>query len=139
MKQRRSPDRMQKRSQGRRTTAVAAGVSVSSSWRDRYVQVSDDAPSTFSEPGEALSAHGLGEGWAAGEAVASALYCDWRSPEDFQQTILTAAKTDGDADSIASISGAFNGAGLLPGRWRDELENAESLVQLATRLWQASV
>lgn len=95
------------------------------------------------EPAIALSKAGLGEGWVAEEAVVSALYCFWRSPEDYSQTVLTATNTDGDSDSIAciagSISGAFNGVESIPLHWRQRVENAGRLVDLARRLSTASV
>lgn len=96
-----------------------------------------DAP-----PEVALSEQGLGEGWVAEEAVASALYCVWRSPDDVRQTILTAANTDGDSDSIAciagGISGARNGVEAIPAAWRETVENAGMLVDLARALRAAA-
>jgi ADP-ribosylglycohydrolase len=95
-----------------------------------------DAP-----PEVALSEDGLGEGWVAEEAVASALYCVWRTPADFRQTVITAANTDGDSDSIAciagGISGALNGVEAIPARWRDTVENAAMLVEIADALRDA--
>jgi ADP-ribosylglycohydrolase len=92
-----------------------------------------DAP-----PEVALSETGLGEGWVAEEAVASALYCVWRTPADFRRTVLTAANTDGDSDSIAciagGISGALNGVEAIPSSWRDTVENAPMLIQIADAL-----
>ena len=92
------------------------------------------------DPALALSAEGLGESWVAEEAVASALWCFWRSPDDFRTTVLTAANTDGDSDSIAAIaggiSGAFNGIGAIPAAWREGVEGAARLRTLAGRLWQ---
>ncbi len=89
-------------------------------------------------PEEALSESGLGEGWIAEEAVASALYCFWRSPDDFEQTVLTAANTDGDSDSIAciagSISGAFNGAKGIPEQWRTAVEDRQLLMSMGKEL-----
>ena len=94
------------------------------------------------EPAVALSQAGLGEAWVAEEAVASALYCFWRSPGDYVRTVLTAVNTDGDSDSIGcnagSISGAFNGAAAIPAAWRAEVEDAGALRALARRLWEAS-
>jgi ADP-ribosylglycohydrolase len=95
-----------------------------------------DAP-----PEVALSEAGLGEGWVAEEAVASALYCVWRTPDDLRQTILTAANTDGDSDSIAciagGISGARNGVEAIPASWRETVENAARLVEIADALHAA--
>jgi ADP-ribosylglycohydrolase len=95
------------------------------------------------DPAVALSRRGIGEGWVAEEAVVSALYCFWRSPADYERTVLTAVNTDGDSDSIAtiagSISGAFNGAEAIPRRWRENVENSEYLRSIAARLWEASL
>lgn len=90
------------------------------------------------DPEIALSHRGLGEAWVAEEAVVSALYCFWRSPEDFPQTVLTAVNTDGDSDSIAciagGISGAFNGRDAIPATWREKVENGSRIGQLARDL-----
>lgn len=96
-------------------------------------------PSLLDAPPEvALSARGLGEGWVAQEAVASALYCFWRSPSDFRRTVRTAVNTDGDSDSIAciagGISGAFNGVGAIDRDLREGLENAERIAQVGRDL-----
>jgi ADP-ribosylglycohydrolase len=96
-------------------------------------------PEMIEQPPElALSDAGLGEAWVAEEAVASALYCFWRSPDDFAETVITAANTDGDSDSIAciagSISGAFNGIDAIPSHWRETVENASELFALAQKL-----
>jgi ADP-ribosylglycohydrolase len=92
-----------------------------------------DAP-----PERALSSDGLGEGWVAEEAVASALYCVWRAPDDFARVVTTAATTDGDSDSIACIAGGVAGAALgleaIPERWRRGVEAAEALSDLARRI-----
>ncbi len=76
------------------------------------------------------------------EAVASALYCYWRSPEDFEKVILTAANSDGDSDSIACIAGGIAGAALgvdrIPSAWLDTLEDCGELRALAIELHEAS-
>lgn len=96
----------------------------------------------WTEPAEALSRRGLGEGWVAEEAVASALYCFWRSPLHFERTVVTAATTDGDSDSIAciagGISGAFCGLGAIPAVWQTNIENSAYLKDVASRLWAAA-
>jgi ADP-ribosylglycohydrolase len=82
-------------------------------------------------PEEALTHSVLGEGWVAEEALASALYCFARTPDDFRATVLTAVNTDGDSDSIACIAGALSGArlglGAIPERWRAGVENSARL------------
>lgn len=92
-------------------------------------------------PDDVLRAGVLGEAWVGDEAVASALYCFCRSPSDYRQTVLTAANTVGDSDSIAciagAISGAYNGDEAIPDKWRREVENAESLRSIAADLLDA--
>lgn len=94
------------------------------------------------DPGEALGESGLGEAWVAEEAVACALWCFWRTPDDFRATVITAANTDGDSDTIAciagGISGAYNGASAIPREWRERVENAAGLRDVAARLLAVS-
>jgi ADP-ribosylglycohydrolase len=91
-----------------------------------------------SDPAIALSRDGLGLGWVAEEAVACALYCFWRSPEDYRATVVMAVNVDGDSDTIGciagGISGAFNGVQAIPEAWRTRVENADALRAIADRL-----
>ena len=84
----------------------------------------------------------LGEAWVAEEAVAGALYCFLRSPEDYRATVLRAANTEGDSDSLAciagAISGAYNGLAAIPEDWRHRVERAEYLLSVADRLFEAA-
>jgi UDP-2-acetamido-3-amino-2,3-dideoxy-glucuronate N-acetyltransferase len=102
----------------------------------RLSQVAEliDAP-----PEHALSERGLGEAWVAEEAVASALYCVWRHPDDYAAAVLEAVNTDGDSDSIAAITGSIVGARLgveaIPQRWVRDVEDAETLQVLGHELW----
>jgi ADP-ribosylglycohydrolase len=82
--------------------------------------------------------HALGEGWVAEEAVASALYCAWRHPDDFKAGVLLAVNTDGDSDSIATITGSILGARLgleaIPEDWVRDVERSPALLDLGARL-----
>ena len=86
---------------------------------------------------------GLGESWVAEEAIASALYCHWRHPDDYRACVLEAANTEGDSDSIACIAGGLSGAALgieaIPPDWRRGVEDSDRLHALADRLWAARV
>ncbi len=88
-----------------------------------------------------MALHELGQGWVAEEAVAGALYCFLRTPDDFAATVLAGANSDGDSDSIAciagAISGAYNGADAIPRRWREQVENASGLREVAAQLLAA--
>ena len=84
----------------------------------------------------------LGEAWVGEEAVASALYCFCRSPRDYRNTVLTAANTVGDSDSIAciagAVSGAFNGLEAIPASWRENVEDSGYLHVIALQLAAAA-
>jgi len=103
---------------------------------DRFYALRD------AEPAEALAATGIGEAWIAEEAVAASLYCLRRHPDDFRAAVRTASVTDGDSDTIATIVGGVAGARLgvdaIPDAWRKEVENADGLVKLARRLFEAA-
>lgn len=87
---------------------------------------------------EEMALKALGEGWVGEEAVALALYCFLRSPDDYVKTVLRGANTDGDSDSIASIAGGISGARLgleaISEDWRQQIEKADYLDGLSTRL-----
>ena len=80
----------------------------------------------------------LGKGWIGEEAVALAMYCFLRYPNDYRKVVLRGANTNGDSDSIAciagSISGAFLGIKAIPQEWIKEIEKTEYLDELAKRL-----
>jgi ADP-ribosylglycohydrolase len=80
----------------------------------------------------------LGEGWIAEEAVALALYCFLKYPDDYTKTVLRGANTNGDSDSVACIAGGISGAYLginaIPDKWVNKIEKASYLQNLALRL-----
>lgn len=79
-----------------------------------------------------------GGGWIAEEAVAMALYCVLRHPDDFVAATRLAANIDGDSDSVAAITGGLVGARLgpagLPASWLARLKNRARLETLAAEL-----
>lgn len=83
----------------------------------------------------------LGEGWVAEEAVAAALYCWLRAPDDYARCVLAGANASGDSDSIACLAGALCGASLgleaVPSRWRAGVEQVDRLLDTADRLHAA--
>ena len=80
----------------------------------------------------------LGEGWIGEEAVALALYCFLKHPDDYAKTVLRGANTNGDSDSVACIAGGISGAYLgvasIPDKWIKNIEKAKYLEELAMRL-----
>jgi ADP-ribosylglycohydrolase len=83
----------------------------------------------------------IGQGWTGEEAVALALYCVVRYPDDYPACMRRAANTNGDSDSIACIAGGIMGARLgvdaIPAEWRERCENASYLATLAARMVEA--
>jgi ADP-ribosylglycohydrolase len=80
----------------------------------------------------------LGEGWVGEEAVALALYCFMKNPTDYKKTVISAANTNGDSDSIACIAGGISGGYLgikaIPKKWIQQIEKSDYLNDLAIRL-----
>lgn len=83
----------------------------------------------------------IGEGWVGEEAVALALYCVLKYPDDYLACVRRGANTDGDSDSIASIAGGIMGARLgldaIPADWRERCEKRDYLIDLANRMAEA--
>ena len=83
----------------------------------------------------------IGQGWVGEEAVALALYCVLKYPDDYLMCIRRGANSDGDSDSIASIAGGIMGAKLgldaIPQDWRNHCENADYIDDLAERMAKA--
>jgi ADP-ribosylglycohydrolase len=86
---------------------------------------------------EAAMRH-IGAGWVGDQAVALALYCVVRYPDDYVGCVRRGANLTGDSDSVASIAGGISGARLgldaIPSGWRARIEDRDALVDLAARL-----
>jgi ADP-ribosylglycohydrolase len=54
----------------------------------------------------------LGEGWVGEEALAIAVYCSLKYPNDLQKALVASVNHDGDSDSTGSITGNILGATL---------------------------
>lgn len=84
------------------------------------------------------AAEELGQGVAVHRSQPFAVYCFLRHPQSFEETLFCAALNGGDRDTLGAmacaISGAYLGAGAIPQRWRDKLENRDQIEGLATRL-----
>lgn len=73
----------------------------------------------------------LGDAWNADEALACGLYFAVHYANDPVRAISMAARTSGDSDSIASITGAIigasQGAHIWPREWRDRIERQDDI------------
>jgi ADP-ribosylglycohydrolase len=85
----------------------------------------------------------IGEGWVGEEAIALALYCVIRHPDDYVACVRRGANLTGDSDSVASIAGGISAARLgleaVPQAWRARCENHDNLEDLAARMAQAKL
>ncbi len=84
----------------------------------------------------------IGAGWVGEEAVAMAIYCAMRHPDDFVQAVTRAANIPGDSDSVGCITGGLMGARLgldaIPQGWIARLEDLNRLTDTANRLAAAT-
>ncbi len=82
--------------------------------------------------------HALGEGWVGEEALAIALFCALRHPTDFDGALVAAVNHNGDSDSTGAIAGNILGAYLglegIPAKYRENLELADLILDLAQDL-----
>lgn len=83
----------------------------------------------------------IGEGWVGDEAIALALYCCLKHPDDYVAAVRLGANITGDSDSVASIAGGIIAARLgmnaLPPDWIARLERRTELEGVAHALTQA--
>ena len=83
--------------------------------------------------------HRLGEGWVSEEALAIALYCSLRYHYDFSECIIKAVNHKGDSDSTSAIAGNIIGTWVgyneIESKWKDRLELADVIVELADNLF----
>ena len=89
---------------------------------------------------DAANIHAIGGGWVGEEALAIALYCVLRYPDDFQKALCIAVNHSGDSDSTGAIAGNILGAhlGLREMQFRSGLTSAHPLrlekLEMADRL-----
>lgn len=85
----------------------------------------------------------LGNGIEAFNSVPAAICCFLRHPGSFEEAVAEAVSLGGDADTIASMTGAISGAWLgieaVPVKWAEKLENRAYIGKLAVRLWEAAL
>lgn len=91
-----------------------------------------------SQTDDLTAIHSLGQGWVAEEALAIALYCVLRYPDDFSAAVTAAVNHQGDSDSTGSLAGALWGAAhgykAIPEAWKDKLELEDTILELADDL-----
>lgn len=80
----------------------------------------------------------LGEDWVAEETLAIAIYCSVKYQDDFSKALCVAVNHDGDSDSTGAVTGNILGAYLgyerIPVQWKDSLECADIIDEIALDL-----
>ena len=83
--------------------------------------------------------HLLGEGWVADEALAIAVYCALKYPDDIDKALIASVNHKGDSDSTGAIAGNIVGAhvGLsgIPDKYKKNLELYDVIIELADDLY----
>ena len=76
------------------------------------------------------------------ETVASAAFCFLKTPDNFEESVISAVMGGEDADTTAAvcgaISGAWNGTWNMPKRWVDTVEASEEFRSIAGQLLEFS-
>ena len=102
---------------------------------DRAVALSENDESDLD------NIHKLGEGWVGEEAMAIALYCVLRHPDDFDACLIAAVNHRGDSDSTGAIAGNIVGAMVgydaIAEKWKTHLELRQLLLDTADDLYTA--
>jgi len=82
--------------------------------------------------------HQLGEGWVAEETLAIAIYCSLRHQDSFSEGIIAAVNHKGDSDSTGAVTGNILGAWLgyekIDDKWKNDLEVADVIMEIAEDL-----
>ena len=80
----------------------------------------------------------LGEGWVAEETLAIALYCSLKYQDDFSAGVIAAVNHSGDSDSTGAVTGnilgALAGYSLIEEKWKEGLELADVIIEMADAL-----
>jgi ADP-ribosylglycohydrolase len=89
------------------------------------------APVGGADPRDADPCDATGRGFVAEEAVATSLLCALLYPEDPVSALTRAARTAGDSDTLACVTGALLGAAhgtaAWPAAWADQIEYGDEL------------
>ena len=77
----------------------------------------------------------LGEGWTGDEALAIAIYCMMKHPDNFEKAVIAAVNHDGDSDSTGAICGNLMGAIVgyeaIPTHFTKDLELKDLILEIA--------
>lgn len=90
---------------------------------------------------ELADLHALGEGWTGEEALAMAVYCALKHPNNFKEALWLAVNNDGNSDTIGAICGNLLGAYVgcleIPYSWIQKVELSDLMVHGADKMLEA--
>ena len=79
--------------------------------------------------------HELGQGWVGDEALAIAVYCSLKYPEDIEAALIASVNHEGDSDSTGAITGNIVGAHIgfskIPEKFIRNLELKDLILEVA--------
>ena len=107
---------------------------------DKLLSLLQKAVDLSADDRDDLSAiHLLGEGWTADEALAIAVYCALKYPDNIEKALIAAVNHKGDSDSTGSIAGNILGASLglqaIPRKFLENLELRDLIQEVADDLY----
>ena len=80
----------------------------------------------------------IGDGWSGDEALAIAIYCSLRYPDNFSKAVIAAVNHSGDSDSTGAVTGNILGSWLgyedIEEKWKTNLEMRGLLLEMADDL-----
>jgi ADP-ribosylglycohydrolase len=105
-----------------------------------YIQLMDKAVELSGKDISDLEAiHLLGQGWVAEEALAIAVYCALKYPDDIDKALIAAVNHEGDSDSTGAITGNIVGANVglngIPDKYKNNLELYDIIIEIADDLY----
>ena len=104
----------------------------------RAVELACDLSMSERSPDESIAA--IGQGWVGEEALAIALYCALKFPDDWSAAVLTSVNHSGDSDSTGCITGAILGTLLgkraISSHWIDQVENSALIHKIADDMFK---
>ena len=85
----------------------------------------------------------IGEGWAAEETLAIAVYCCAKHFDDFEKAMIASVNHGGDSDSTGAVTGNILGAAIgyeaIPQYFKNDLELHDVILHVADDLWLGKI
>ena len=104
-----------------------------------YIELMERAVALSRQDMDDLDAiHALGEGWVGEEALAIAIYCALKYPDDIDRALIAAVNHRGDSDSTGAVAGNIVGANIgfdrIPDKYKNDLELYDVILKVADDL-----